>query len=128
QRQPQADFCTGRPANKMAPRQWRKCLDAGKLTVEDGDPVRFTFSGEIATPESLIKWMKRKDMTKEGVIRHLRSPHAFTGSPAAVDALINAFVNAIPVAKASICLRPVPIADDSGKNPTTIPSFDAAIA
>jgi hypothetical protein len=126
QRQPQPDMCIGMSPKEMSPREWRKCFNAGKITLNDADPVRFTFTGEKATPESVVKWMKRKDFTAEIVVRHIRNSHDFTGTTAALEALVNGFMAWVPIEKPSVCIRPVQIADDDGKNPTKLPSFDAA--
>jgi hypothetical protein len=129
QRQPsRAGLCAVTPSSELSPREWLRCVREGHLQADDADPLRFTFTGEKATAEALQKWMKREEITKDVALKRLASSHEFSGTRAAYEAARDAFLASVPMEKLSICIRPLQIADDDGKNPTTLPSFDAAIA
>jgi hypothetical protein len=52
--------------------------------------------------------------------------HEFAGTAKARADAKAVLLAALPMERLSVCIRPVRIADDDGKKPTTLPSFDAA--
>jgi hypothetical protein len=102
---------------------YKGSIDPGKA-----DPLRFTFTGVVATGDVLAKWMSREGITLDVAMARIRSSHEFSGTPQAQETAIQALKAKIPMERLSVCIRPVQIADDKGKDPTTLPSFEAAKA
>jgi hypothetical protein len=127
QRQPTTlDPCAMTPADQLSPRDWVKCVYKGSINPAAANPLRFTFTGVIATGNVLVKWMNREGISFDVALARIRHSHEFSGTPDAQETAIRALTALIPMEKLSVCIRPVQIADDDGKNPTTLPSFDAA--
>ena len=124
QRQPRPDPCTKAP-DKLSPGDWVKCVSKGSISPAGANPLRFTATGVIATGDALVKWMNREGITVDAAVKRIRGKD-FSGTPQAQDTAIRALTALIPMEKLSVCIRPVQIADDDGKNPTKLPSFDAA--
>jgi Domain of unknown function (DUF4157) len=119
------DQCMLTPADKLSPRDWVRCVYKGSIDPAEADPLRFTFTGEVATPKALAAWKDRKQLTLDVAIRHVLYSHEFSGTAKAQQDAKTALL-ALPTDRRSVCIRPVQIADDDGKNSTKLPSFDAA--
>ena len=116
------------PPDQLSPRDWLTCVYNRSINPDTANPLRFTFTGVVATGDALLKWKDRKGVTLDLAIKQIRSSHEFAGTAQAHDDAIQALIALSPMEKRSICIRPVQIADDDGKNPTSLPSFDAAKA
>jgi hypothetical protein len=116
------------PADQLSPRDWVKCMYKGSINPAAANPLRFTFTGVIATGQVLARWMKREGITIDVALARIRNSHEFSGTPDAQETAIRGLTALIPMEKLSVCIRPVLIADDDGKNPTTLPSLAAAKA
>jgi hypothetical protein len=125
QRQPRPDACRKAP-DKLSPGDWVKCVSKGSISPAAANPLRFTATGVIATGGVLVKWMDREGITFSAAVKRIKDPKEFSGTLQAQETAIRALTALIPMEKLSVCIRPVQIADDDGKNPTKLPSFAAA--
>jgi hypothetical protein len=124
QRQPMPNACTSAP-DKLSPSDWVKCVSKGSISPGAANPLRFTATGVIATGDALVKWMDREGITLAVAVKRIKSSKEFSGTPGAQETAIRGLTALIPMEKLSVCVRPVQIADNDGKNPTALPSFDA---
>jgi|GEM_PF-3481886 len=125
QRQPEG-FDTCRPSKDLAPREWLRCVHTGRIQPGNEYPLRFTFTGVVATRDEFVKWVAREGITEEVAIARVMHSHEFAGTDKAREEAKAQLITAIPREKLSACIRPVQIADDNGKKPTVLPSFAAA--
>jgi hypothetical protein len=73
------DNCGEFSAEPLSPKQWRWCVAQGKIDPGQSYPLRFTESGEVATPDRLIAWAFREGLTEKTVLQRFNS-HAFSGT------------------------------------------------
>ena len=121
-------ICHFKASEDLSPREWRKCRSLGLIQANNEDPLRFAQGvdeGVVATPDKIRAWQQRKGLAREVAIAHLRASHEFAGSDKAREMAV---ISTFPIERLSVCIRPVRIADDDGKKPTILPSFDAAKA
>jgi len=113
-------------SDKLTPSQWLKCVSLGKIQPDNEYPLRFTNTGVVATPAELSKWLDREKISQEVAIARVLHSHEFAGNDQAREEAKVIVLNSFPMEKLKVCIRPVQIADDDGKKPTTLPSFDMA--
>lgn len=117
------------PTKDLSPREWLKCLHSGRIQLDQEELLRFTNTGVVATREEIIKWVNREGFTEETewkAIARLMHSHEFAGTDKVREEGKVQLINAIPRERLNVCIRPVQVADDHGKKPTDLPSFDAA--
>jgi Domain of unknown function (DUF4157) len=127
QRQPAGcDVCRLRPADELEPDAWYRCMRKGCIQEHNADPLRFAKNGRVATRDELGAWVAREGISQERAIADVMHGYDFLGTTKAREDAKVRLITVFPVEKLSVCIRPVQIADDNGKNPTVLPSFDAA--
>ncbi|MCC4769557.1 DUF4157 domain-containing protein [Methanosarcina sp. DH2] len=119
-------ICTLVPSKDLSPREWVRCLHLGLIQEDDEDPLRFTNTGVVATRKELVAWWIREGITEKVAITRVMHSREFAGTDTAREETKAQLITTIPREKLSVCIRPVQIADDNGKKPTVLPSFDAA--
>jgi hypothetical protein len=127
QRQPAGcAVCLLRPSDDLEPDDWYRCMRKGCIQGSNADPLRFAKNGRVATRDELGAWMVRERISQELAITRVLHSYEFMGTTKArEDAKVQVFTT-FPMENLGVCIRPVQIADDNGKNPTVLPSFDAA--
>jgi hypothetical protein len=122
--------CTLGDPNKLSPNDWLHCVYKGCINANDANPLRFANTGVLATRDEIMKWVVREGITEQTekvAVGRIVNSYDFLGSSEAREEAKVHLINAIPREIRSVCIRPVRIADDNGKNPTALPSFDAAM-
>jgi hypothetical protein len=126
QRQPADCGVVCHDPDKLEPRDWLKCKYKGCIQSGSADPLRFENTGVVATRDTLGSWVVREGISQEVAIKRVLNSFEFAGTAKAREDAKVRLITTFPMEKLSACIRPVRIADDNGKNPTVLPSFDAA--
>jgi len=98
----------------------------GCIQGYNADPLRFAKNGREATRDELGAWVVREGISQELAITRVLHSYEFMGTTKAREGAKVRQITTFPMENLGVCIRPVQIADDNGKNPTVLPSFDAA--